>query len=79
MNALIDLNVMLDFLQRREPFFEDAADVMDHVNRRLMPRASTSTSARTKITIPFFICPRYVMAYSIREAPRRIITCLSRS
>lgn len=31
MKAMIDLNVMLDFLQRREPFFEDAACVMDAV------------------------------------------------
>ncbi len=29
MKVMIDLNVMLDFLQRREPFFEDAACVMD--------------------------------------------------
>jgi predicted nucleic acid-binding protein len=31
MKVLIDVNVMLDFLQRREPFFENAASVMDAI------------------------------------------------
>lgn len=31
MKVLIDLNVMLDFLQRRDPFFDSAAAVMDAV------------------------------------------------
>lgn len=31
MKILIDLNVMLDFLQQREPFFDNAASVMDAV------------------------------------------------
>lgn len=31
MKVLLDLNVMLDFLQRREPFFDDAASLMDAV------------------------------------------------
>ncbi|MEK7795432.1 MAG: PIN domain-containing protein [Candidatus Hydrogenedentota bacterium] len=31
MKILVDLNVMLDFLERRESFFEDAASVLDRV------------------------------------------------
>ncbi len=31
MKVLLDLNVMLDFLQRREPFFADAASIVDAV------------------------------------------------
>ena len=31
MKVLVDLNVLLDFLQKREPFFNDAASVMDMV------------------------------------------------
>jgi len=31
MRILVDLNVMLDFLARREPFFEDSASVLDAV------------------------------------------------
>lgn len=31
MKVLVDLNVLLDFLQKRPPFFDDAASVMDAV------------------------------------------------
>ncbi|GMV93781.1 MAG: hypothetical protein AMXMBFR82_35590 [Candidatus Hydrogenedentota bacterium] len=31
MKVLLDVNVLLDFLQRREPHFEDAASVLDAI------------------------------------------------
>lgn len=52
MKVLIDLNVMLDFLQRREPFFDDAAYVMDAV---LYGKADGVVPAHAVTTIHYFL------------------------
>jgi predicted nucleic acid-binding protein len=52
MKVLIDLNVMLDFLQRREPFFDDAACVIDAV---LYGRADGVLPAHGVTTIHHFL------------------------
>ncbi len=52
MKAIIDLDVMLDFLQRREPFFEDAACVMDAV---LYGRVRGVLAAHAVTTLHYFL------------------------
>lgn len=52
MKVLIDLNVMLDFLQKRQPFFEEAARVMDAV---LYARAGGVLPAHAITTLYYFL------------------------
>lgn len=52
MKVLIDLNVMLDFLERRDPFFEHAASVMDTV---LYGKADGVLPAHGITTIHYFL------------------------
>ena len=52
MKVLIDLNVVLDFLQKRAPFFDDAASVMDMV---LFGRVAGVLPAHAVTTIHYFL------------------------
>jgi hypothetical protein len=52
MKVLIDLNVLLDFLQKREPFFGDAASVMDTI---LFGRVVGVLSAHAVTTIHYLL------------------------
>lgn len=52
MRVLIDINVMLDFLQRREPFFEASASLMDEV---LYGRVEGVLPAHGITTINYFL------------------------
>ena len=52
MKVLLDLNVLLDFLQRRQPFFDDAAGVIDAV---LFGRVEGVLSAHAVTTLHYFL------------------------
>ena len=69
MKILVDLNVLLDFLQRREPFFEDAASILDGV----LYRKFDGVLAVHAITTAFYLLSKGRSAESTREAVQWLI------
>ncbi len=69
MKILVDLNVLLDFLQRREPFFEDAASILDGV----LYRKFDGVLAVHAITTAFYLLSKSRSAESTRDAVQWLI------
>ena len=58
MNALIDTNVIVDVLTRREPFFADSSMVLDRAERGDFVAAICSTT----VTTVFYLVGRHLGA-----------------
>ena len=56
MNAIIDTNVILDVLLRREPFFNDSAQVLDQAERGKY----TAWICATTVTTLFYLVRRHL-------------------
>jgi len=63
MNALIDTNVIVDVLSRREPFFRDSSLVLDHAERG----DYVAWVCATTVTTVFYLTRRHLGAAAAVE------------
>ena len=63
MNALIDTTVIIDVLTRREPFFEDSAQVLDRAERGDF----TAWICATTVTTVFYLIRRQLGTSAAKE------------
>ena len=73
LKALIDLNVILDVLQRREPFYDMSARVLAAAETRLVE----GWVAAHSLTTLFYLLARYQSAERARVALTDLLTFLS--
>ena len=74
MRVLIDTNILLDFLLRREPFFQDAELLFEAIDSRLVIGCVTATT----LTDIFYIAQKHTRSIEqARQAVAEILTVMT--